>query len=255
MPNIHEDGKQGAFVPDDDIYGKKPHVEPPKEKPIGIDTSDRFFEDLVEAAINSRLDLSALDSFTTTSRSRDQIYTLLDTMCEDSTIAAVLETYAEDATETNENGDILWAESNDPDIASYITFLLDSMRVNKNIYNWVYSLCKYGDIYLRIYRESEYEDHLFDNPSTKEKETTSRRLTENIHLSDKDLDPDLDRLEAKESLQEAVRVKAYSKDDHYVHYLEMVSNPAEVFELTKYGNTYAYIKTEVNTPLTSNKDW
>ena len=35
----------------------------------------------------------------------------------------------------------------------------------------------------------------------------------------------------------------------------MMPNPAEMFELTKFGNSYAYIKADINTPLTSNKDW
>lgn len=250
MPNIHEDGATSAFVPDDKIYGKTPKVEPTPEKQIGIDTSGSFFEDIINASISNKLDLSSLDSFLNTSRSRDQIYSLLDTMCEDSTISAVLETYAEDATETNESGDIIWADSSDPDIAKYVTYLLNSMRVNKNIYNWVHSLCKYGDVYLRIYRESEYTDPLFDKNAPTDS-SSNKRLNEDVHLSDPDLDPNL----TKERLNEDVKLKAYAKDDHYVHYLEMVSNPAEMFELTKFGKTYAYIKTEVNTPLTSNKDW
>ena len=35
----------------------------------------------------------------------------------------------------------------------------------------------------------------------------------------------------------------YRKDDHFANYVEMVSNPAEMFELTKFGKSYAYIKT------------
>ena len=66
-------------------------------------------------------------------------------MARDSTIAAVLETYAEDATETNEQGDVVWCEASDDKILKYITFLLDTLNVNKHIYSWVYSLCKYGD--------------------------------------------------------------------------------------------------------------
>ena len=35
------------------------------------------------------------------------------------------------------------------------------MNADKNIYGWVYSLLKYGDVYLRLYRESDYQDTLF----------------------------------------------------------------------------------------------
>ena len=233
-----------AFENDDSLYGKSPTIEPAPEKQIGIDTNDSFYKNIIDAGINRTLDMSALDSFLTTARSRDQVYSLIDDMSEDSIIASVLETYAEDATETNENGDIVWADSTDADIANYVNYLLKSMRVSKNVYGWVHSLCKYGDVYLRLYRESDYErDDLFEtNVESKTK------LNEEVHLSDPDID-------SKEKLDEAVKIKAYTKDDHYVHYLEMVPNPAEMFELTKFGKTYAYIKSEVNSPMVGRRDW
>lgn len=91
-----------------------------------------------------------------------------------------------------------------------VNYLLRSMNVNKYAYEWVYSLIKYGDLYLRLYRESDYEDA----PRQK-----------------------------KSQLKEDLVVKAYSKNDKYVNYLEMVKNPAIMFDLTKHGKTYGYLKT------------
>lgn len=71
-------------------------------------------------------------------------------------------------------------------------------------------MIKYGDLYLRLYRESDYED-------------TPRQK--------------------KSQLKEDLVVKAYSKNDKYVNYLEMVKNPAIMFDLTKHGKTYGYLKT------------
>ncbi len=231
-----------AFVDDKEIYNKKPNIEPSPEKQIGINTTNSFYKNIIQAGMSNQLDMSALNSFLTASRSRDQMYSLIDDMSHDSMLASVLETYAEDATETNDNGDIVWAESSDPDIAKYTNYLLKAMRVNKNVYGWVHSLCKYGDIYLRLYRQSDYEnDALFDD-------VPKNRLNEDIHLSDLDLD-------TQSSLKESVTIQAYAKNDHYVHYLEMVPNPAEMFELTKFGKTYAYIKSEINTAVTGNQDW
>ena len=104
------------------------------------------------------------------------MYQLLDTMAEDPTIAAVLETYAEDATETNDDGRIVWCTSNDINIAKYITYLLDTMNVDKNSYRWVYSLCKYGDLYLRLYRQSDIQPDLFDD-EPKQKNKLNEQLT------------------------------------------------------------------------------
>ena len=48
-------------------------------------------------------------------------------MAEDSSIAAILETYAEDATEADDQGNVVWVESDNDDIVKYITYLLNSI--------------------------------------------------------------------------------------------------------------------------------
>lgn len=221
------------------IYDKKIQAEPVPEKQIGIDTKDGFFDDLIASCESKTLDVSAFTNFDQASRSRSSVYDLMDVMCQDSTISSVLETYTEDSVERNMAGQIVWADSADADIGKYVNYLLDAMRVDKNIYKWVQSLCKYGDLYLRIYRESEYEDGLFDKDSKETK--TNKTLNEDIDLSDPDIDI------PQQKLEEQVNIKAYAKDDHYVHYLEMQPDPAQVFELTKFGKTYAYIKTHAST--------
>ncbi len=225
------------FQQDNKIYDQRIKTSPVPPPQIGIDTENQFFDEVVEAGISSKLDTGALDSFNQTARSRDEIYSLLDTMCQDATMAAVLETYAEDATEVNENGKIVWVDSDDPDVAKYITYLLDAMRVDKNIYGWVHSLCKYGDVYLRIYRESEYDNDTLFNKKQRREQRRKNKLYEEYSLDN----PDLDK---PESLKEDVNIKAYGKNDHFVHYLEMQPNPAIIFELTKFGKSYAYIKTD-----------
>ncbi len=233
------DQEKSVYVDSKDLYGKKVQSEPVPEKQIGIDTEDSVFQDIINASTQNILDVSAFTNFDSASRSRDQVYDLMDTMCQDSTISAVLEAYTEDSVERNDLGQIVWADSSDSDISKYINYLLDAMRVDKHIYKWAQSLCKYGDLYLRIYRESEYDDGLFDRVDTKPK-----KLNEDIDLSNPDIDT------PQEKLEEQVNLKAYAKQDHFVQYLEMQSNPAQVFELTKFGKTYAYIKTHV-TPQSS----
>lgn len=228
-----------------DLYNKKTKSSPVPEKQIGVDTNNTFFDDLIANSLNSTVDMNSLNSFLSTAKSRDQIYSLLDEMGNDSTISAVLETYAEDSTVPNEDGRIVWVDSDDSDVASYITYLLDSMRVDKNAYVWTYSLCKYGDLYLRLYRKSEYEEDVLEE-DIKNRKT----LNEEVHLSDPDIDE-------PQPLKEDINVKAYSKNDHYVHYVEMMPNPAEMFELTKFGKSYAYIEAQV--PLSgsaaTNANW
>ena len=152
-------------------------------------------------------------------------------MAEDSIISAVLETYAEDATERNEDGRIVWCESDNPDIVKYITYLLDTMNVDKHSYKWVHSLCKYGDLYLRLFRESDIDDGLFENESMPKKA---------LH-------------ESKENLHEDVNIIAYNPSDKYVHYIDNEPNPAEMFELVKFGKSYAYIKAPTSVLHTFNE--
>ena len=142
----------------------------------------------------------------------------MDMMCEDPTVASAIELYAEDATEYNQAGQIVWCESNDGDVAKYVQYLLDSMNIDKNAYSHMTSLIKYGDLYLRLYRQSDYiKDTLFETEENK-----------------------------RQTLNEDVKIKAYSDNDHYVHYLEKEPNPAEVFELTKFGKSYGYVKADIN---------
>lgn len=210
--------KDTSVQPNDNLFNKKiTPVESPKEE-IGIDLDNTVLQNIIDTIETSKFDASSLDSFTQVSRNRNEIYNAIDYMAQDGTLASVLETYTEDATESNDNGNIVWCESDDADASKFVTYLLNALNIDKNIYKWAHCLCTYGDVYLRLYRESEYEDLLFNDPKDKKK---------------------------KKNLNEDVIIKAYSKHDNYIHYLEMAPNPAQLFELTRFGKTAAYVKTDV----------
>ena len=201
----------------------------PNNKPnIGIDTDDTFQETVLTAAQDSTLDFSKLESFTNVAQTRDQIYSTIDTMMNDSTLNAILECYTADVVDTNDVGDAVWCEAPDSAVANHITYLLESLNINKNINRWTKKLIKYGDLYLKLYRESDLKDDPLFNNKRKE----------------------------KEKLVEAVDVSVHNQNDHYVHYVEAVSNPSEFFELTKYGKTMGYIKAPINvqTPFGNAQD-
>lgn len=229
MPDIIDDT---VVVNDDELYNKpiKPVVAPERKR--DVDLNNTLYNNIIQAGLSSQLDIQSLNGLNQKAENRNQMYNVFDTMCEDGTISAVVETYAEDATERNDSGNIVWVESADDDIGQMVEFLLDSLNVNKNIYKWCYSLCKYGDLYLRLYRDSEYNDAiLFDN--NKDKKQT---LNEN----------------AQEKLDEDIKLKAYKKNDRYVHYMEMVANPATMFELTRFGKTIGYVEAPVTNTVMRN---
>lgn len=187
-------------------YKNKAKAVPRPVPNLGIDIDHDFYTTVSEAAQQKTLDIGALDSFTGVARSRDQVYSLLDMMSEDPIISSALEIYASDACEPNEEGKVVWVESADSNVISVCNKILDDMNADKNSFGWVYSLVKYGDLYLKLYRDSE----------------VNKRLE-------------------KETLNEDVTFKAYSKNDSFTGYVEAVKNPANIFDLVRYGKTYAYI--------------
>lgn len=223
MPNEID----SAIIDDEANYNKKTKaVVSPKHN--DTDLAERGIASAIaEIGDSSKIDISSINSFDQASQSRDQLYQLLDTMGDDPTVAAILETYAEDATEYNERGEIVWSESDDANTNKYVTYLLKSLKVDKNIYKWVYSLIKYGDIYWELFRESEYNKDEFFNIN-----------------NDKETQEDLIK---RKSLKEAIDINLYKQDDHFVHYIEMVPNPATTFELTKFGKTAGFIQTDIGT--------
>ena len=215
----NQEFRDTAFVPNDEIYNKPIRAVPTPQEEIGMDLEHTVLRNITDAIETSRFDSTALNSFTQVSRTRNELYNTLDYMAEDTTLSAVLETYCEDATETNDQGRIVWAESDDANAAKFVEYLLNALSVDKNIYSWTHCLVHYGDVYLRLYRESEYDNLLFTKP---DEETKPRK-----------------------ALNEDVQINAYSKNDNYVHYVEMERNPAQLFELTRFGKTAAYVKTDV----------
>lgn len=203
-------------------YENKTVSKPYPDKMKDIDLSGQLFDNIIDAAEKSSVDMNTINSFSNISRSRNNVYELLDLMAQDPTISAILQIYAADATETNDSGQVMWCDSDDEKVLGMVTHLLDSMNVDKYAYDWVYSLVKYGDLYLRLYRESEYENDLF---------------------TDK-----------KKSLNEDVILKNFKKSDKYAEYIEMVKNPANVFDLVRYGKTAGYIRTHVKADITAEEN-
>jgi hypothetical protein len=197
---------------------------------LDIDTKKILTDNIIEAGLSSQLDIAKIENFTSISNSRDQIYQLIDTMAQDSAVSAILKTYAENVCEPADNGHVIWCESADPNVSKFVNYILNVMNADKNMYGWAYSICKYGDLYLRLFRESDYADDLFkaDNVNMVNYPTRSL-LTENYTNEEK--------------LDEAVKLHMHSNHDPYSFYVEQVDDPGTMFELSKFGKTYGYIET------------
>ena len=202
-------------------------INPAAKRPIeiGIDTKQSLMHSIIDAADIGVLDISSIDALSQSVQNREQSYQLIDSMAKDDVIAAVLDNYAEDIVQTNDKGQIVWVEADDSKILNYTSWLLDSLNIDKHIYQWAYCLVTYGDVYLRLFRTSDVEDDLiFKKPAVN---TQINESKEN---------------EAKEQLTEDAKLRIYAKSDKYIPYIQMVENPGEMFDLQKFGKTYGYIK-------------
>ena len=221
-------------MPDKDVFQNIDYVNkavsaPRPDRINDIDTKGTIYDTIIDASDNNILDLNSLNSFTSISQSRDELYNLIDIMCEDPIISMALDIYTADCCETNDKGQVVWCESSDEKVLGMVQYLLDQMNIDKQAYKWVNSLIRYGDLYLRLYRDSEYNfDTLF-------KDSKSKNLNEDLESSESD------------SLNESVIVQAYKESDKYAEYMEMHKNPAELFELQKFGKTVGYIRSHILT--------
>ena len=198
---------------------------PLPDKINDIDTKNHIYDNIIDSQEKGTLDISSLNSFTNISRAREEVYTLLDLMGEDPVISTALEIYTADSTETNDQGKVMWCESNDERITGAVNQILDAFNIDKNAYTHMYALYKYGDVYLKLYRQSEFNFGEEDFKNKKDK-----------------------------SLNEDLILKIYSKNDRYAEYAEMIKNPADMFELTKFGKTCAYIRTHTGVLANLAKD-
>lgn len=157
-------------------------------------------------------DLSQINSFRTLSLDRNEQYNVYDMMAEDSIIASALELYADDATQYSSKGSIIWAESDDTDISAFANNLIDDLNLNQNAWSHIYSMIKYGDLYLETFRDEELMNL---NP-------VSNVEGSNIDIHKKSLGS---RLES---------------------HIEVVSDPSEIFDLSSHGKTVGFIRVPNN---------
>lgn len=169
-------------------------------------------DDITNNLDNSNLlSLEQFQSFRTIASDRETQYRIYDEMALDSIISSALEMYADDATQYNSKGKIIWAESEDTDISAFANRLIDILNLNADAWSHIYSMVKYGDIYLRIYRDTD-----------KDNDEESYSNASNIIID---------------------KPKKGSVLDEYV---EMVNNPAEIFDLVKKGKTVGFVNVPKN---------
>lgn len=204
------------------------------EPNIGVEYQKALVKLLAQdEAIAGTLDNGLLNSFRSISDSREHLYSMYDDMSRDVIISSALELYADNATIYNDSGDVIWAEADDVNIQKFVNNLLTTLKLDQNAWQHIHSLVKYGDLYLETFRKSEFEE---ESNGQKNLVSNTKSLTEDVQ--DK----------SKVVLVEDVIVNIYKDKDRLNEYIEVVTNPAEIYELTKRGKTVGYLKTKINKP-------
>lgn len=186
---------------------------PSKETEIGVASDKQSLGNILDSAIENGeiVDLATLDQFRTLGSDRNSQYRMYDEMATDSIISAALEIYADESTQYNTQGQVIWAESDDPNASKFANKLIEDLQLNKHAWSHIYNLVKYGDVYLQLFSDS---DIIYD-PLYKRLQTT-------------DIDLVKDR---KGSVLE--------------RYVEMVDNPATMFDIQTRGKTVGFVEVDL----------
>lgn len=160
--------------------------------------------------------LADLQEFRELSSDAETRYRIYDEMETDSVISSALDMYADDATQYDIEGRVIWAESEDSDIEAFANRLIDLFQLNKNAWDDIRSLVKYGDLFLETFRDDETGDD-----------------TEPYDTQD---------------VQGASNLKMYvpKEGSELENYIQRVENPAIIYELQRKGKTVGFIKTKEN---------
>ena len=157
-----------------------------------------------------------LNQFRTLANDRQTQYDSYDDMKTDSIISAALELYADDATQYDEQGRVIWVESEDGNISRAANRLLDLFEIPERAWKHIYQACCYGDYYLKLYREGDFED-------------------EDLY----------DQVHNRSSVKIVNDKRSHEGHEYippYIEYVEDVEDPSTIFDLRKRGKTAGFIE-------------
>lgn len=176
-------------------------------------------EDIVTQIDESEIQqVGQFNKFRDLANDRTTLYDAYDEMKTDSIIAAALEMYADDATITDEQGRVIWVESEDENIAAAGNRLLDICEIPERAWKHIYQTCLYGDYYLKLYRDED---------------------------EDKNLDKD-DQVRGQQIrvVNDKTEYHGHNEILNYEEYVEDVDDPATIFDLRLRGKTAGFIEVD-----------
>ena len=183
-----------------------------KKTQLPLTSEPNTLGDLVNALDGtSFIDVTQFNKFRTLAQDRESSFKQFDIMKEDAIIAAALDIYADDATQYDSNGRVIWVESSEPDIAAFGNRLIEMFNLDRDAWSQIKSLCTYGELFLETFTNKEFiedKDPLSQNNNT-------------------------------------LVVKRNAADARLKEYIRFVPNPAELYDLQKFGKCVGYVRVPV----------
>lgn len=161
------------------------------------------------------LDLSDLSKVSAMKGTKSQKYETFEEMVRDGRIASAIEVYSNDSVQFNQEGRVLWIESDDSDVANYCERLISDLNIEQNLWSYAYNLWLYGDVYLETFENASVMDKkpgLLYEPVRKNMNILTQKQIVGAKLQ---------------------------------RYIRKVPNPAEIYDLQYKGKTAGYIKSEI----------
>lgn len=193
--------------------GSKP--DPRREIPLPPE-KDELVNQLEASDINLH---GAFNQFRQVATDRQTMYSAYDEMRSDSVIAAALEMYADDATQTDEQGRIIWVESDSEEITRAGNRLLDVLDIPERAWKQIYQACLYGDSYLKLYREGDEDDSDEDDNQVINKVDRSSQIVNDRKI-----------------------YKGHNEIPPYDEYIEETDDPSILFDLRRRGVSVGFVE-------------
>ena len=190
--------------------------------------------DFPDLNLSQNIDYSAFNKFTSLASDRKTQYEAYDNMTNDTIISSALEMYADDASQYDNQGRLIWAEGDNPELVEYIDKLLDNLNIGKMLWAIYYNLALYGDVYIRLFKKTNdiYDKEIYPYKNFYD-DYSSNYLNEN---DEKELNENILDIGSK-----------------YLPYVELVDEPENVYDLVKNGKTvqYAYVGSTTDSSMSS----
>lgn len=212
--------------------------------PITDDKDDITHKQIYNSDSGCLVDTDAITKFRTLSSDRQERFNEFEQLLKDATIAAAIEMYADDATQYHyQTGKVIWAEAEDPDINAAANRLIDVLGINEKAWDHIYSLCVYGEMFLRLYRKGDASDYVDllngaanSQTSVKVKPKDERRpIEEYIEYVD---DPStMYDLQLRDKTAGYIRMKNQTVEQASSYYTSLVTKTLDVQDVSMYDNT------------------